>query len=86
MDELERARAYINGVLNNGAHGWRTENELIKGEVLDQILSLVEIRADDQSLPNYVTWDFADRKTVKKIHQDMLKAGFIRVIPKPKRK
>ena len=38
------------------------------------------IISDDQSFPNYITWDFGDRKLVTKIHKDTWASNFRRVI------
>ena len=53
---------------------------------LDQILSLVEIKSEDQNLPE-IPDRYADYQIgYEQAQQDMSKAGFIRVIPKPKGK
>ena len=54
-------------------------------ESIDAILSLVEIKADDQSLPYLYERDYKGIKGASsKAQQDMLEAGFVKVIPKPK--
>ena len=55
--------------------------QMLKGA--DQILSLngIEIRADDQNLPEIIASDISPRR-VRLWQQDMLKAGFIKVAPK----
>jgi len=39
-------REKIDTILNNGIYGWRKENQLIKGEILDQILSVISEETD----------------------------------------
>ena len=55
-------------------------------DIADQILAIdgIEIRADDQSLPNNPHSPMVDRKfgTFGEGQDSMLKAGFIKVIPK----
>ena len=56
-------------------------------EVAKQILSLVEIKADDQSQPSFLTLGDASKlELVDETRKSMLEAGFIRVIPKPLKK
>lgn len=53
---------------------------------IDQILSLVEIKSDDQSLPEIPKWSVGtnyERGIEMIAQEDMLKLGFIKVAPKP---
>ena len=51
-------------------------------EQADRILSLVEIRADDQSLPESIL-SILGMRLVNATVKVMLKAGFVKVVPKP---
>jgi len=65
------------------------EDWVIKPEVADQILSIkgIEIADSDQSLPNYPVFCCAcSEKNMPKAQQDMLKANFIKILPKKQEK
>ena len=88
MTEYERAKKQIEDIILN----WKTSLD----EKMTQILSLVEIRADDQSLPPNPYFDMADAMKgiaspqychAQRAREDMLKPDsegrrFIKVIPK----
>ena len=80
MNEYERAREQILGLMLDAIGEAREyPNEPVAERVTDQILSKVEIKADDQSLPsvrNAVNKSYNDYMLGQ---EDMLKAGFVKV-------
>jgi hypothetical protein len=77
MEEYERVREEIKSVIQRNVEPY----SLLTKEVADQILSLdgIRIEADEQSLPcNYSQVRTPEYGAMV----DMLKAGFVKVIPK----
>ena len=92
MTEYERKREEIAKMIwywNHTVISWEMAWDWGKDahrERADQILSLdgIEIRADDQSLPDNLAWHKEDREFEAYCagHNDMLGVGFVKVIPK----
>ncbi len=96
--EYERVRESIDGILSDlssqshllsGKAFWRNHRDLVS-KALNRILSLVEIKSDDQSLPE-IHWTSTKPMYARYPQELMLKPDaegkhWVRVIPKPKRK
>jgi len=87
MDEYEKAREEI-AIQICDEYGGDNWTDLPEGERQDiyqlatQILSLVEIKSDDQSLPYLYERDYEGFKGASsKAQEAMLKVGFVKVIP-----
>lgn len=80
MGEYERTKEQIAKILFYA--GLKEDSADTLGYVADEILSLVEIKADDQSLPESIL-SILGMRLVNATVKVMLKAGFVKVVPKP---
>ena len=77
MTKYERVRDGIFNLIEGSPYGGF--------ELVDQILSLVEIRADDQTAPSSFDYDedYDTEDAYGLGRSDIIKAGFVKVAPKP---
>jgi len=81
---MERVKPEIEDWINNRFGVPNTFNRQLLYDFLEfaeKELGYV-IKDPDQSLPNFITWDFGDRKKLTQIYKRLLKENWFKTLPK----